>query len=339
MKGRDILKILVGILFYYGGVFHFIRFINNIIGKRLTIVTYHRVTDSKIEAINTSLPYLFVNKATFEKQLLFLKKHYRVITFNSLIRYVQDNNIPWNSLIITFDDGYEDIYQSAYPMLRKLNLRATVFLIVNMVGNDNFKPFWWDRAYYYFNELVKVSNKRTNPDKKISSLVEDFTNNPSKFFSTLNGWDTNDIDSLLSMIKSKYEISEDLILQANRMINWQQVEDLGDNVEIGSHTCNHVNLLNLEKDYLSYEIDESRRIIENKTKKKVKVFSYPYGNFDSAVEDMVKDSGYTFAVTTERGINKLTDMLTLKRINIWEKTSNVDGKFSKGCFTLKLLGF
>jgi len=71
---KSLIKTIIGIVFYYTGAFDLVRFINNLLGKRLTIVTYHRVTDEKIDEIQYSLPYLFVNINTFEEHVSFFKK-------------------------------------------------------------------------------------------------------------------------------------------------------------------------------------------------------------------------------------------------------------------------
>jgi len=339
VKTKDVLKVAIKFLFYYGGCFHFIKLLNNILGRRLTIVTYHRLTGKKISEINKSLPYLFVRTETFEKQLKFLERNYKIITFNELLKFVKSNNLPWDSLIITFDDGYEDFYYYVYPILKKINSKATMFMTVDMVGNKSHKLFWWDRAYYYFHELEKKMFKKNDLDKEIMSLAKEFHKNPSQFFSTLNKRKTSDVNNLLTNIKNKYKISDELIFKANRILDWQQISEMRGYLEIGSHTCSHLNLITLAKERRNHEIYESKKIIEQKTGKTVAAFSYPHGNKNKELENMVKDAGYKFAVTTYRGINKLKNMYSLKRINIWESTSQVNARFSKGYFAFKLLGF
>jgi peptidoglycan/xylan/chitin deacetylase (PgdA/CDA1 family) len=126
----------------------------------------------------------------------------------------------------------------------------------------------------------------------------------------------------------------------NSMLNWKQVLEMGNSMEIGSHTCNHNNLLELTGEEKINEIEESKSVIKARTVRQVKTFSYPSRNKDSDLEEKIKRSGYLFAVTGRAGINDLANPSDLKRINIWEGTSlSKSGSFSKGFFSYKLLGF
>jgi peptidoglycan/xylan/chitin deacetylase (PgdA/CDA1 family) len=114
------------------------------------------------------------------------------------------------------------------------------------------------------------------------------------------------------------------------------------NHDFGSHTCSHGNLLKLSDDQKYHEIVESKTIIENFMNRKVSVFSSPAGHMNEEIGRFVKKGGYELAVSAaEPGVNgTTTDRYHLKRINIWEGTSlSLNGKFAKGYFSYKLLGF
>ena len=112
------------------------------------------------------------------------------------------------------------------------------------------------------------------------------------------------------------------------------------NLEIGSHTFNHSNLVELNNDQLMHEIAESKKIIKKIIGRKVYVFSYPHGNINNRLEKLLNDLGYEFAVTCKSGINKLDNFYALKRINIWDGTTHIlNNKFSKGFFAFKMIGF
>ena len=92
----------------------------NITINKIPVLMYHSISNG-----NNSL-YVSMNK--FQQQIsFFINSNYNFITFEDL----ENNNIPDNPMILTFDDGYEDFYTNAYPILEKNNIKATVFIIVD----------------------------------------------------------------------------------------------------------------------------------------------------------------------------------------------------------------
>lgn len=100
--------------------------------NRIPILMYHRIADVPGER-NSLAP------EKFKQQLDYLKRHgYTTITLNELYQhYLRQMPLPPRPVILTFDDGYEDNYSIALPLLRERNMKATVFPIVNWVGKEN----------------------------------------------------------------------------------------------------------------------------------------------------------------------------------------------------------
>jgi peptidoglycan/xylan/chitin deacetylase (PgdA/CDA1 family) len=333
-----------GHLFFYGGIFHLVRLINNIAGKRLTIVTYHRIADRKIDDIDASLPYLFTTVDSFREHLKFYRTWYRVISFDELRNNGSGRRLPWNALIITFDDGYEDNYRRAHPLLQEMNLSATVFVAVDKIGREDAASFWWDRLYCYFRELNDREDlqrvlREELPD--VIPLYEQFRKDPSTFFSRMNDWDTARIHYMLDQLRARFEDRHAKRDRDNSLMTWKHVHAMADNsIRFGSHTCSHGNLLHMGQEQQRFELCESKKRIEEQTKRRVQAFSYPCGKYDDDVKKAVCDAGYDFAVTTESGVNDLRDRYALKRINVWEGTGSISrGEYSKGYFAFKIAGF
>jgi peptidoglycan/xylan/chitin deacetylase (PgdA/CDA1 family) len=267
----------------------------------------------------------------------FLVKWYNIISFKEL----SNNIIRWNSLIITFDDGYEDNYKDAYSILRRNSVKATFFVTVNKIKDRDSKPFWWDRAYYYLQEM-KSSQKDINIseiDKEVCSILHLYQSNYSKLFEKLNEIETQKIERLLDEIKNRYNISEGGFQNENSMLTWQEISEMKGDIEFGSHTCNHSNLSQLSEEERYLQIYESKKIIERQIKEEVIAFSYPGGSKSKELEEIVKKVGYRFAATTESGVNNLRNPYALKRINVWEETCLPrNGKISKGYFAYRLMG-
>src|SRR3990167_4829126 len=103
------------------------------------ILMYHYVNDQE-----PSRSRLGVSPATFERQMRFLSEHkYNVIPLEELADLIRSGQkIPPKTAAITFDDGYLDNYTRAYPILKKYNLPATIFVVINRLGkkmgNDEY---------------------------------------------------------------------------------------------------------------------------------------------------------------------------------------------------------
>jgi peptidoglycan/xylan/chitin deacetylase (PgdA/CDA1 family) len=99
------------------------------------ILMYHHIAEEVKDKGTTVTP------ETFEKQMAALKaKGYNTILCNDLVDYVYEGKeLPKNPILITFDDGYESVYRYAYPVLKKLGMKATVNIIGISVGKSKYK--------------------------------------------------------------------------------------------------------------------------------------------------------------------------------------------------------
>ena len=112
---------------------------------RIPILMYHSILNDH---------NLSVSIKSFEKQMNFMKRiGYETINFNQL-----KNNNSKKKFIITFDDGYENIFSNAYPILKKLGFTATCFLIVNKIGHYND----WDEGNKNYKKMNLMNHNQIN---------------------------------------------------------------------------------------------------------------------------------------------------------------------------------
>ncbi len=121
-------------------------------GDRVHVLAYHRVAESGSEAL---APYR-VAPAAFEEQLRYLRDHgFTGITFDDWsLHVVHGASIPSNAVLITFDDGYRDFKDHAWPLLERYGFSATVFLVADQIGGTNS----WDEGE--FGETVPLLDWR-----------------------------------------------------------------------------------------------------------------------------------------------------------------------------------
>jgi len=102
------------------------------------IIMYHNIDEKSVSSS------LSVSPGSFKKQMCFLKnQHYNVVKLEDLADMVKKNKFPLKTITITFDDGYENNYTQAYPVLKSIGLCATIFIVPALVGTDGYLT--WDQ--------------------------------------------------------------------------------------------------------------------------------------------------------------------------------------------------
>ena len=110
---------------------------------RLPVLMYHHI-QTKEAAAASKQTGLTVFTDVFRSQMGYLKdKGYNAISINDLVNYFANGiSIPPKSVILTFDDGYQDFYTDAYPILSGLGFHATVFIPTGLMQNPGYLS--WD---------------------------------------------------------------------------------------------------------------------------------------------------------------------------------------------------
>ncbi|MFA5389544.1 MAG: polysaccharide deacetylase family protein [Candidatus Omnitrophota bacterium] len=103
------------------------------------VIMYHKISGTGAES------RLNVSPESFKRQMRFLKDHnYNIVSLEGLEELVKKNNFPNKTIAVTFDDGYEDNYLNAYPVLKELDIPATIFIAPALIGTDGYLS--WDQV-------------------------------------------------------------------------------------------------------------------------------------------------------------------------------------------------
>jgi peptidoglycan/xylan/chitin deacetylase (PgdA/CDA1 family) len=135
------------------------------------IVAFHRVHDGA--AVSDSLT---VDVSTFERYCRYFRRHFHVIPLRDLAARLSGGRAPSRELAITFDDGYRDNFENAAPVLERLSLPATFFVVTQWMDTD-VVPFWdsqrgmqypwmtWDQVRSLHRRGFDIGvHTRTHPD-------------------------------------------------------------------------------------------------------------------------------------------------------------------------------
>lgn len=129
---KDQLKRLVGASLFASNL------ASLLLRQTAVVVTFHRVND-----IDDSDP-LTVSVEAFERHCRFFRRYFTVVPLRDLVAKLEQGAPIDRHLAITFDDGHRDNYQNARPILERLSLPATFFVVTDWLGTDTVPP--WDRS-------------------------------------------------------------------------------------------------------------------------------------------------------------------------------------------------
>lgn len=123
---------------------------------KVAVLCYHNIaTSEEIENFPEEKDWL-IEVNNFEEQLKYLAKHnYKTLTTDEFFKWKKGEiSIPYKSVLITFDDGFLSNYQYAFPLLKKYNMNATVFLIGQYMGEGN-KEWKGNVKEYLTKDIIK----------------------------------------------------------------------------------------------------------------------------------------------------------------------------------------
>jgi peptidoglycan/xylan/chitin deacetylase (PgdA/CDA1 family) len=253
----------------------------------------------------------------------YVRRHFTPITFATLGR-ILDGEVPAprRPLIVTFDDGFEDNFRLAFPILRSLNVPATLFISTDYIGSA--KTYWFDQLVHLLLtapagaieipgldeplELTDFASRRTAAQRLLTHVKQISNEVRLGIMADLHRWLGHD-EARSATDKS-------------RPMTWDNVREMAAaGVEIGSHTVRHPILTRLPADEMRIELVDSKRTIEAQTGRPVTALSYPVGQsyaFNADVCEAARLAGYRFASSFVFGTNRMwsLEVFQLKRLAI-----------------------
>jgi peptidoglycan/xylan/chitin deacetylase (PgdA/CDA1 family) len=283
--------------------------------RRYQVLVYHKVTADQHPFFRG------IDPGAFDSQMQLLRRFYRVYPLRELVERAAEGDVPGKSVAVTFDDGYEDNYLNAFPILRRYDLPATIFLATGCIGNGNV--LWHDRVFDAFRHTeVKQARWKSCPEIEVDLSTRQAT--LSSLRATLKHARSMDPDGREGFVE---EIENTLRTDPSKvrrtpMLSWEQAREMaGEGISFGSHSVTHPILTRTSKPRMAAELMESKAEIEARVGIPVHEFAYPNGqsgDYDGEVKDALRRTGYFSAVTTIPGLNFAgSDPFELRRGQPW----------------------
>lgn len=301
------------------------RIFNSSYGGRGHILMFHRIVpESETLRVHNHLSLEITPEHLEEIIDYFIVGNYCFLSLDELYDCFHSGKYPDEKFVVfTFDDGYKDNLETAYPIFKKYGIPFTVYIttgipngtailwwyiLEDMIKNLDAVEFHWkDKKYFY---------RSITPDEKEKAFefVQSFVHRHFR---------TDNYRELFEAVFKGFQL--DLTMHCSTLgMTWDEIRILNRDplVSIGAHTVNHFKLSGLCPEELRREILESRLELEKQLDQPITHFAYPYGksiHASSREFECTKNLGFKTSTTTKTGNlfgEHASHLCSLPRINI-----------------------
>lgn len=257
----------------------------------LLILCYHGITSGRPRR---GFAPLFVPRAAFERQLRYLRRHYRILPIDDALAELWSGGLREPTACITFDDGYRNNRTEALPVLERLGIPATVYLATSMIGTN--RRLWTTRL----------------ADRGV----------PREEIDRLKRLPPRGRDGVIAAIERQAPLLLAKDDEALAMMDWADVRvmEASGLVRFGGHTANHEIISTLDEQERAVEIAGCLETLRSSVASPSRTFAYPNGqpeDFDAAGVEALRRAGVTAGLSTIEGFTDgAADHFALRRIPV-----------------------
>jgi len=300
-------------------------------GDAPLIVGYHRVVQDFDRSARSAIPSMLISARMLEQQLDWLGGHYRLVSLQEMGQRLREGRTA-GTAAVTFDDGYGDVYENAFPILARKGIPATIFVVSEMIGTP--RSLSHDRLYALLGRALPDTTDpagmlgglhracgRRVPDPRVLARAARTTFTALRLF--LDTLPQPAILAVIATLESRFGVPGG---DGDRALTWEMIDAMAPaGVSIGSHGRTHALLTHVSQERKHDEISGSRRMLEARLGTPVEHLAYPDGRFDSGTLVATAAAGYRFAYTACAHRDPAFPHLTLPRRILWERAA-VDGR-------------
>ena len=286
--------------------------------KHLSILMYHAVIRDPLHVPD----WCFLDEQSFRKQIEYVKRHFQVVPLSEAIKRLSSGSLDEPTLVLTFDDGYQNNYEVAFPILCQYDCPATIFLTTSFIDSDQMPAFC--RLNLAMTRTSKRSLQWKGTSYDLSTPVAK-SQASIALHQVLKASHPNAIDSLVTDIARSLEADPDRKFDSASPYHILRTDGIQKMVKsglisFGGHTHNHTILSRLSPIEQQQEIAESIKGVEVSTGKTCESFAYPNGSrddYDRSSVELLQSLGVGIAVSTIAGSNTIeTPRMELRRYGI-----------------------
>jgi peptidoglycan/xylan/chitin deacetylase (PgdA/CDA1 family) len=273
--------------------------------RRLYCFNYHRIGDPETCPFDRGV--FSCTEAHFREHVALLRERFEVVDLERLPGALSRRSGRPPALI-TFDDGYADNYQYAFPILKEMGVTAVFFIPTAFPGGSSVP--WWD-------EIAWVLRRSAVGKVRLRGSESEYTLEAGTIDRTVR--------AVLRLVRSRAGMPmREQVLEVREacrvdepvdglgrglFVSWAQVKEMhGEGMDIGSHTHTHEILSHLPPERQEQELSDSKCLIEGNLGAGVRSVAYPVGSGSSYTAEtcrIAESLGYEFGFNFRGGFNPL----------------------------------
>ncbi len=271
--------------------------------KRVPILVFHKIIPEYDQIWPGIHPRLF------EKMIVLLKKHYIIRPLSDLYSFTGAEHSLAKTCFITFDDGYKDYLDYAYPILKRQQAPSALFILPYQITN---KGHIWTSTIVFF--IKHYSFQEIDEFLKQRNITIRYRNSNDGF--KLNLDITKHLCSMgqaerMAIVNDlRQKFMDDKRVIEHELLSFDELRLLDPElVTVASHSLTHPSFSN-EHDIglIESELKESKQIIEKETGQEVSAFAFPFASYNELSLSLSKKL-YKICFTA---INDFVDLRRLK---------------------------
>jgi peptidoglycan/xylan/chitin deacetylase (PgdA/CDA1 family) len=271
------------------------------------VLTYHRVGAN---------PHGFkhISADAFRRQMVWLREHCSVIDPSAFRATCHRADRARPAVLVTFDDGYRDYHDVAYPVLRELRIPAVNFVATGF-ADDPGRMFWWDEV-----DLAVWGTARTRvelpwaPGERIELTPSRRDQLRMAVRRRIWGRPEHERDATIEALCGALDVPRASLRIERQVMTWDEIRTVSELTWIGGHTQNHQLMSKIDEPALRSEVCACRDRIALQVRPPT-MFAYPSGAFSETARRVVAEEGFETAFSAIPGFNDATtDRMAARRI-------------------------
>lgn len=291
--------------------------------RGITILAYHGVLDKPLPFDD----WCFISEETFEQQVRYLSENFNIVHLSEAVAMLDRDDVDKPTAVITFDDGYQNNYSFAFPILKKYNAPATIYLVSDQMDGED--TIWFCRLNQALANTQTTQLSWNGMHFNLSSPAGKAAAS-ARIQGSLKGMVNARLQEEVAKLIATLGDDPQAPIESNspyRLLSQAEIDEMRDSdlIEFGAHTCSHAILSRLSAEEQKQEIEGCKTAIEQMIGRSCDHFAYPNGStqdHDPVTAQLISDAGFASCVNMRPGANfKDTERMHLYRYGIGSDTT------------------